>query len=160
MKPIIGIITIGQTPRVDMIPAIRSFFSPETIIIEKGVLDNKSEEEIEGLVPNHGQTTLVSRLQNGQKVVIAKEKIISIIQSLINEFNQTNVNVILLACTGKFQLFNSNIPVIYPDYLLNYVIKGLFQKGKLGIIVPLPEQKQAIINKWDDVNISAIQVGS
>lgn len=154
MHPTIGIITLGQTPRIDMIPSIWPFIPSDTTIIEKGVLDNKSKDEIIGLIPEPGQTTLVSRLRNGNKAVIAKEKVLPIIQNLINQFNQMKVDTILLACTGKFQLFYSQIPVVYPDFLLNHVVKGLFHEGEIGVIVPLPEQTLEITSKWKAVKLS------
>lgn len=152
----VGVITIGQTPRVDMIPAIRPFFHTDTVFIEKGVLDHKKKSEIERLAPEAGQTVLVSRLHDGNKAVIAKEKILSIIQQLINELNQLQVDIILLACTGKFPEFTSQVTVVYPDFLLNHVVKGLFREGEIGVIIPLPEQKREIITKWADASLIAI----
>ncbi|WP_203553472.1 AroM family protein [Bacillus sp. B15-48] len=156
MKQTVGIITIGQTPRIDMTPAIRTHLPADTIIIEKGVLDGKSEEEIYALAPEHGQTTLVSRLKNGESAEMAKEKILPMIQELIDELNEQNVTLIILACTGKFPLFNSNIPIIYPDHLLNYVVNGLFRDGLIGVIVPLQEQTVYIIRKWQDAGFDAL----
>lgn len=74
MHPTIGVITVGQTPRVDMIPAMQHIFPDNTAIVERGVLDYKTEQEILNLTPNENQTVLVSRLSNGDKAVIAKEK--------------------------------------------------------------------------------------
>lgn len=139
-----------------MIPAIRSFLPQETIIIEKGVLDGRSEKEILELIPEPGQTTLISRLQNGESATMGKEKILPILQSLIDDLHQTNVSLIILACTGKFPLFSSKIPIIYPAFLLNHVVKGLFHEGMLGIIVPLSEQKESIIYKWKQADFMAI----
>jgi len=156
MQQTIGIITIGQTPRTDMIPAIRTFFPKGTDIIEKGVLDDRSDEEIRELEPEPGQTTLISRLQSGASTTMAKEKILPIIQSLITELNQAKVSLIILACTGKFPLFTSRIPIIYPDFLLNHVVKGTLREGLLGVILPLPEQAESIIYKWKEVDFIAV----
>lgn len=70
-----------------MIPAMQHIFPDNTAIVEKGVLDHKTEQEILNLSPNENQTVLVSRLSNGDKAVIAKEKILPFIQVLINELN-------------------------------------------------------------------------
>lgn len=156
MKQNVGIITIGQTPRTDMIPAIKAFLPKGTVIIEKGVLDGRSDEDIHELQPEQGQTTLVSRLQSGASAIMAKEKILPIMQSLITELNQARVSLIILACTGKFPLFTSGIPIIYPDFLLNHVVKGTLRGGLLGVILPLPEQAELIIYKWKEVDFIAI----
>lgn len=144
----IGVITIGEAPRTDLIPEMAHFLPENVTFMERGVLDDLSDAKLTALYPDPGQTTLVSRKKNGTSVIMAKEKIIPIIQSIIDDFNQT-VDVIILACTGAFQVFSSNIPVIYPDHLLSRVAQGLFKdKGKLGVIVPLPEQTDSIKEKW------------
>jgi len=160
MSTTIGIITIGQTPRVDMTPAIRTCLPPDARLIEKGVLDGKSGSEIAQLFPEPGQVTLVSRLKDGGSAVMAKEKILSALQSLIDELNQAGASLIILACTGSFPIFKSAVPVIYPDYLLNHVVKGLFRDGQIGAIVPLPEQTETIISKWKQIGIQACSAAS
>ncbi len=160
MEQSVGIITIGQTPRVDMIPAIRGFFPAETVIIEKGVLDGRPQEEILSLTPEPGQTTLISRLKDGGKAVMAKEKIVPIVQQLIDELNQQNVSLIVLACTGQFPCFRSEVPVVYPDHLLSHVVQGVLQGGLLGVIIPLPEQAPAIIQKWKAADFDVIPAAS
>jgi protein AroM len=156
LRQTVCVITIGQSPRIDLIPAIRAFLPQETIIIEKGILDQRSEQEILELTPESGQTTLISRLKNGGSAIMGKEKILPIIQTLIDDLQQTNVTLLILACTGKFPLFISKIPIIYPDFLLNHVVKGIFRDGMLGVIVPLPEQAEAIIDKWKQADFIAI----
>ncbi|WP_284036531.1 AroM family protein [Neobacillus sp. 114] len=156
----IGVITIGQTPRVDMIPAIKSFLPEDIVIIEKGVLDGKSEEEILTLAPEHGQTKLISRLRDGGSAVMAKEKILPVVQELIDDLNAANVSLIIIACTGKFPLFKSKVPIVYPDHLLNHVAKGLIHDGLIGVVVPLPEQADQIIYKWKDADFLAIPAAS
>jgi protein AroM len=156
MRQTVAVITIGQTPRVDLIPAIRAFLPQDTIIIEKGVLDGRSEEEIDALSPDNGETPLISRLQSGGSAIMAKEKILPIMVTLIDELNQTGVSLIILACTGKFPLFKSTVPIVYPDRLLNHAVKGLLQEGLLGVIVPLPEQAESIIHKWKEADFFAI----
>jgi protein AroM len=156
MGKTIGVITIGQTPRVDLIPEVKKFFTEETEIIERGVLDNKTKAELKELEPDTGQGTLVSRLRDGNKAIMAKEKILPIIQELIDELNFLKVDVILLACTGKFNDFQSEIPVIYPDYLLNYAVKGLIKRGEIGVIMPLVDQGDTMVEKWKEVDLHAI----
>lgn len=156
MKPKIGVITIGQSPRTDMIPVIKHFFQEGTVFLEKGVLDDKSDEQIAALAPADDETTLISRMRDGGHAVMAKEKILPIIQELINDLHIQEVDLIILACTGKFPAFQSDIPIIYPDYLLNKVVKGIFQAGQLGVIIPLPEQKESIMEKWQTENLIAI----
>lgn len=43
----LGVVTIGQVPRVDLVPEIRSILGEEIQIIEKGALDGLSLKEVE-----------------------------------------------------------------------------------------------------------------
>jgi protein AroM len=42
----IGVVTIGQTPRRDIVPHLRSVLGDHIEIIEAGALDGLSEEEV------------------------------------------------------------------------------------------------------------------
>ncbi|WP_040984145.1 AroM family protein [Oceanobacillus jeddahense] len=152
----IGVITIGESPRTDLIPEIKRFFSSNITFVERGVLDNLSNIELAEISPKNGQTTLISRKNNGTPVEMAKEKIIPMIQSIIDDLHH-KVDLIILACTGVFPTFSSNIPIIYPDHLLNYVSQGIFKvKENIGVIVPLPEQINSIKAKWATAGFQAI----
>jgi protein AroM len=161
MRKQIGVITIGQAPRTDLIPDVEKFFSSEVEFIQRGVLDNFDEKRLAQVKPEPGQTTLVSRLKDGTSVTMSKEKILPVIQQIIDNFNEDQVNLIILACTGEFKIFQSDVPIIYPDYLLNHVAQGIFRnKGQIGVIVPLPEQYESIQKKWQSASFEAICVAS
>ncbi|SFD88023.1 protein AroM [Lentibacillus persicus] len=161
MNKQIGVITIGQAPRTDLIPEIETFFPPDVEFIQRGVLDNFDRNDLEQIKPKTGQSTLVSRLKDGTSVTLAKEKTLPIIQQIIDDFNLKQVKLIILACTGEFKLFQSHIPIIYPDYLLNHVTQGIFrEKGQIGVIVPLAKQFEVIEKKWDSAGFDAICVES
>ena len=58
----IGAITVGQSPRVDLIPEIQPILGDSVEIIQAGALDGLSKEEIAKFVPRPGENVLVSRL--------------------------------------------------------------------------------------------------
>lgn len=155
----IGVITIGQSPRTDLIPEIEKFFPAETRFIQKGVLDNMDDHHIGLLIPEPNQITLVSRLKDGTAVTMGKEKILPIIQEIIDGFNNEDIALIILACTGEFKSFRSGIPVIYPDFLLSHVVKGtLRNESSIGVVVPLVSQFGAIQKKWHLAGFNVLPV--
>ncbi|WP_407270135.1 AroM family protein [Radiobacillus sp. PE A8.2] len=161
MNKKIGVITIGQAPRTDLLPEVERFFSSDVEFIQRGVLDGFGKKELEQIKPEPNQTTLVSRLKDGTSATMAKEKTLPIIQQIIDDFNRDQVHLIIIACTGEFKLFQSNVPIIYPDYLLNHVAQGIFRnKGKIGVIVPLPEQYESIEKKWQAAGFSPTSCAS
>ena len=51
----IGMITIGQSPRVDVVPEIREILGDGIEVLEAGALDGLSLEEVKGFSPRKGR---------------------------------------------------------------------------------------------------------
>ena len=69
----IGFITIGQSPRDDIMKDILPIIGDDIEILQKGALDNLSEEELEEIAPQSGDTVLVSSLRDGRSVSRSEE---------------------------------------------------------------------------------------
>ena len=54
MKPRVGMITVGQSPRDDIVPNMSQVLGANIEVIEKGALDGLSTEEIHSLAPKGG----------------------------------------------------------------------------------------------------------
>ncbi|WP_153732859.1 AroM family protein [Sporosarcina obsidiansis] len=146
------VLTIGQSPRTDMHDTFRKYL-PHVNIVERGILDSYTSDEIEKLVPLQPGRTLVSRLRDGSKVRLDKNFVDQELRKLVADCQGDNVDAILVACTGKFELFTSKKPVLYPDYLVSQMVKGLFREEEIGVIVPLPEQESEIVGKWAEARV-------
>src|SRR5699024_4124380 len=148
------VVTIGESPRVDLIPYVQHLFPVNVKVEERGLLDDFTEIDFECIKPEKGHTILVSKLKNGESVEMSKEKITPHLQKIVDELNQQEIDLIILACTGSFELFSSKILVIYPDYLISKVINGLIRKEpKLNIIVPKQNQIESNQRKWNSEGI-------
>ena len=75
----IGALTIGQSPRNDLIPEIEAFFKGAEII-QLGALDGLSKEQIADLAPSGDDEILVSKLKDDSWALMAESKIISLLQ--------------------------------------------------------------------------------
>lgn len=62
----IGAVTIGQSPRTDVMADMKAILGEEVEVLEAGALDGISMEEIKQMEPAKGDYVLVSRLQNGE----------------------------------------------------------------------------------------------
>lgn len=124
-------------------------YLPEHIgVVEMGALDGLSETVRKPLEPGEGDITLVSRLHNGRSVKVSEEAILPLLQEKIRTLEAAGTKATILACTGSFPPFDSRYPLLYPDRVLYHFISGVLPKGKLGIIVPLPEQIDQTRHKW------------
>ena len=145
----VGFLTIGQSPRTDIVKDVREILSKNIKIVEKGVLDELDQNAIaKNLAPEPTHTIYVSRLRNGSQVAISKEKILPLMQRTISKLEEEEVDLIVILCSGEFPMFKSNVPIMYPDRLLKSYVQAFDVKGSLGVLIPLPEQVEYAMLKW------------
>ena len=149
MKAVLGCVTIGQAPRVDVVPDIRTVLGAGVGIVEAGALDGLTLEEITCLAPRPGNTALASRMADGTAITIGKESILELVQRAITRVSELGATGIVLLCSGKFPGFRSSVPIYRPDNLLRGAVDGLVPAGKrLGVLCPLAEQVAYAPTKW------------
>ena len=148
----IGMVTIGQSPRNDVITEIRGILGPAEIG-ESGCLDELTKEQIEALKPKEGEPFLATVLRDGSSVQISREKATNLLQQRIKELENKDITLIVLLCTGDFPNFESKKLVIMPGKLIYKIVQEMLTKErKLGVIIPSSEQIEQTKEKWIDVN--------
>ena len=95
----IGALTIGQSPRNDLIPEIEAFFKGAEII-QLGALDGLSKEQIADLAPSGDDEILVSKLKDDSWALMAESKIISLLQERTDELCRRGVSPYSIAVHG------------------------------------------------------------
>ena len=156
MKEKIGMITIGQSPRIDIVPEMKGILGPEIEVLEAGTLDGLSSEEIQDMAPSSGDYILVTLLRNGTPVTIGKRHILLRMQNCINDLTKKGAELIILLCTGEFPEFVSKKITLRPDRLVNGIVRGLLTEGTLGVVVPLLEQIPQQGPKWAAPDLKVI----
>lgn len=138
----IGIITIGQSPRVDVVPELAPLMGlEETDILEMGALDGLSPQEVEAYKPGPDDFHLATRMQDGSEVIVAKEKILPRMARAVKKMSGRGVSLILLLCNGTFPRFETDCLIIEPNKLVNQVLAGLIDPShRLGVMLPVAEQ--------------------
>ena len=132
----IGMITVGQSPRNDVITEIRDLLGPVEIV-ERGCLDELTKKQIETLEPKEGEPFLVTLLRDGSSVKVSREKATNLLQQRIKELENKDVTLIVLLCTGDFTNLKSQKLIIEPGKLIRKIVQGmLIKEKKLGVIIP------------------------
>jgi protein AroM len=148
----IGMITIGQSPRNDVVTDIKEILGPLEII-ERGCLDELTKEQMERLKPKEREPFLVTLLRSGSSIQVSREKVTNLLQQRIQELER-DVNLIVLLCTGDFTNLQSKKLIIEPGKLIRKLVRGILtEEKKLGIIIPSSAQVQQTKKKWGDVNL-------
>jgi protein AroM len=143
----VGLITIGQSPREDI---VASMFDRSTSLrlIEHGALDDLCREQIEQLAPRTGELPLVSRLRDGTEVVIAKERLIPHLQCAVERSARDGASLAVILCTGEFAKIAPPIPAIYPDRVLAHTVEAVLPVGTVGVMLPHEGQMDMMSRKW------------
>jgi protein AroM len=147
---VLGLVTIGQSPRDDVMPHITPFLPRDVELRHKGALDGLTHGQILRLGPGPDDYVLHTRLRDGSGVTIGREPIVPRVQACINELEAEGANPILLLCTGEFPELSSRGLLVEPDRLLLNVIRGLGAR-RLGVMVPLAAQIGELTGKWDSL---------
>ena len=152
----IGVVTIGQSPRDDIIPEIREILGSGVEIIEVGALDGLSLEEVKDFYPEPTDFTLVTRMKDGTEVKVAEKYIIPRLNNCISGLEAKDAEILMLLCTGEFQGIKSKRILLRPDRLLGNIGKGILEKGRLGVIVPSLDQISDVKKKWERNNLYVV----
>ncbi|HEA64518.1 MAG TPA: hypothetical protein ENI02_00010 [Candidatus Aminicenantes bacterium] len=145
----VGLLTIGQSPREDVVPEMNPFFLPQIRILEKGLLDNLNLEEIRRLKPETGETPLVTRLRKGGSVQLSEKKISSLLPEAIDSMKtKMKVKVVGVLCTHDFQKTEFHPWIIFPFNSLKFLINRIINVKCLGVVVPLEGQIDTAKKKW------------
>jgi protein AroM len=145
----VGLLTIGQSPRDDITSEIRPLFLPYLRILEAGLLDDLSPEEIRRLRPAKRETHLVTRLRGGSQVELSEKRVGSLLPEFIESAKKNmRLNAVGLLCTNDFPKMKFSFPVIFPFDSLQFIINEILHARRLGVVVPLETQIRLAEKKW------------
>lgn len=153
MKKEIGIITIGQAPRTDILPIVHEYIDPK-VIHHVGVLDGLSAKEIESLAPAADEEEmLTSILKDGHSVLLSQPKILPLLKEKIVAAEEKGCGFIWLLCTGSFpELKTKKSFLIEPDQVISELLKVLNQGAfKLGVLLPEIQQRVYVASKYEGI---------
>jgi protein AroM len=147
----IAAFTIGQSPRMDVVPEMLDVLGPDVQILEAGALDGLSAEEVAELRPRAGDYVLVTRMRDGSSVQIAEHHILPRMQGQIDRLVEEGAEVVALLCTGEFPGFTCSRLLLEPQRLLHHFVAGVGRGRRVGAVVPAPEQIEQGTRRWREV---------
>ena len=151
----VGLFTIGQSPRIDVIPEITPLLLPHIEIVEEGLLDGIPQEEINLLSPEFGENLLLTRLKDGTLVQLSEKKISLMFHEVIDRMRtKKDVRAVGVLCTHDFHETRFSFPVLLPYHYLNFLITQSFRLHNIGVVIPLEDQVRMAKGKWDIEKVS------
>jgi protein AroM len=153
----IGAITIGQAPRDDVVPEIEKLLGGDVRIVQVGALDGLGRAEIAALAPRVGDDALTTRLTDGSEVIVGKPAVIPRLQACLDRL-APSTDACVIFCAGKFPSFRSPRPVLMPERLIAAAVDAVWDGGRLGVIVPIAQQRDGAWARWAGVDPEAAVV--
>ena len=137
----VAFVTIGQSPRPDMVPEILAETRTPITVTERGALDGMSRAEVDAIAPRAGEERLVSRLADGTEVILGKPAIEARLGRCSRHWTKERFDLIVLLCTGHFGRFRVRTPFLEPQQAVDHFVLGLtYGVERLGILLPNRQQ--------------------
>lgn len=139
--PRLAFVTIGETPRVDMVPELLAGIGAEVDAHEFGALDELSDSDIADLAPRSGETAFATRRRDGSEVAIAKERIEPRLERLLHRIDDMNFDIVVLLCTGTHVAPLKKTLMIEAQRVVDKMVEAMSAStGRLGVLLPLERQ--------------------
>jgi protein AroM len=149
--PAVGVVTIGQSPRTDVMPDIAALLPPGTRVIERGALDHAGPAELARLAPSRGEDLLVTRLRDGTEVTLAEARLMPLLQEAVDDVTGRGAAVVGALCTGTLAGIRCRRPLLMPGPLVRNLVTAAAPEGRiarLGVVVPAPGQIEPVRADW------------
>ncbi len=144
----VAFLTIGQSPRSDVVPEILSHLDADIEALEYGILDGMERGELDALAPGPGDQSLITRLNDGSDVVLSRDWIHRRVQEMCQRILDDRIDLIVLLSTGLFTSFRPLCTTINSQRVIDRTIDALAAAGqRIGLIVPLAEQIEEIVGQ-------------
>ena len=152
-EPLVGVYTIGQTPRPDLTEELEHRFQSVRFQVV-GALDGMERDEIPAW-PLRGYP-LETHLSDGTRVVVAATFVEPLLQQAVDELD-ARVCAHLVLCAGRFWSLavpdpplgspTAPTPLIQPFHVAAAELK---RRGhhRLDIVVPFADQAPPAMDKW------------
>lgn len=153
MKGILGIVTIGQTPRPDLLEAF-AIEAPRAEVRVAGALDGIRPEDLAALQDRHGarpqdlEYPLLVRLASGAHIEVPLNRLVPRVTSAARQLAADGASVVVVACAGAFPEVPCPVAVLLPGRIVPAVAGALSRTRRVGIITPNLAQVPYAERKW------------
>jgi|TARA_B100000959_G_C14984637_1_gene625053 protein AroM len=144
---IAGFMSIGRTPRPDIVNDVQACLGRRITIVERGALDQIADDTLADLAPGQIDDALIASLGDGQEAVVSKAKVAALLQVEIERLEK-EVDAFVILCTGPFPSFRSKHKVAQVGALLFDAVRAKGIPDRLGVLMPIAEQERLNRRLW------------
>ncbi len=136
-------ITIGQSPRPDILDEMRPWWDALSLDIEEhGALDGMSRDEIARAAPREADERLVTRLSDGTEVLIEAEWAHHRVEQIVRRVDDEGVDILVVLCTGRFHGLAPKGILVAAGPVVDHGLAAMAESASsIGVLLPNEGQK-------------------
>ena len=137
----VAFVTLGQTPRNDVVPELRKLADRPIEVLELGVLDDVPAGDMARLAPSPGHPALLTRLRDGSDVVLSLDWTSDRMRGIYAEIAAADVDLVVLMSTLLGEPPAIARTTIFCDRVVARAIETFVDSGlRVGIVLSLESQ--------------------
>jgi protein AroM len=143
----LGLVTLGHTPRPDFEQAFRRHAGAAEIRI-LGALDGLAADDVRALGADGDPYPLLVRLADGTSAEVPLPVLAPRVALCADRLAAAGARLVVVLCAGAFPQFPCAAPVLLPGRLVPAIVATLTRSRRVGVVVPVRGQAEAAQAKW------------
>jgi protein AroM len=156
--PVVAAISIGQTPRPDLVEELIAVLPDGAELREYGALDGVDVASIPP-IRFDAENPLSTRLAGGQQVLVDEPWLAPNLQRAVDRAAAEGVDIGLLLCAASFGGVTAPFPMVRPSEAVAATLSARGIRTAL-VVCPSPRQIPASEAKWRALGIDALMLGT
>jgi protein AroM len=128
--------TIGEAPRDDLVPYLRSKLPTDLEVEEDGVLNHLDEAGRQALNARDDSLHMVTRARDGSAYKLSYERTLPHMQRVVDGLVARGADLVVILCGADWSPVTSSVPIVNPGRLFPNLVQALGTGLKLGVIKP------------------------
>lgn len=145
-RPVIGVVTIGQTPRPDLVTAFGTA-APHAEVRVAGALDDLDAAQLAALA-QPGPYPLLVRLADGTTTEVPRDQLVPRVEAAARTLAASGASLVVIACAGAFPMIPCAVPVLVPGRIVPATVRAFGADGPIGVVTPNQGQVPFAEAKW------------
>ena len=151
----IAFVTIGQTPRTDLVPEMVADITAgragkEIETREFGVLDGLDAAQLDAMRAAPGEPSFATRLRSGEEIVTSIARTEARLNALLARIDAQRFDLVVVLCTGTRIEPLANTLVVEAQRVVDATVAALAASSRrLGVMVPLERQVETFAARHD-----------
>lgn len=144
--PRVAVVTLGQTPRADVVPELCVLAGRPMEAVEFGVLDGVDADVLARISPGPGEPALLTRLRDGSDIVMSIDWTSDRMQEIYTEIAGLDIDLVVLMSSLLGAVPAPAQTTIFCDRVVVRTIETFVDAGlRVGILLSLDGQSDMVV---------------